>query len=275
MKRGNEMYKWYKNDEVVEIKIYKTTDYNKFKKLIGNREVLAPRVNAIKSSIERIGYCTNPILVNENFEVIDGQGRLEALKELGMPVLYIIEEGLTIEDCMGMNIGMKNWTLNDHIESYKSQGYQSYVNLVETTDKFPTLPLTLIMQTQNEGTSVTRKEFYELIQRGELKYRIPNREELILLNWLSNIHHYVSLTDLRSTQTMEILCRLYCWELIDPNKMLEQFKKYARKEFLTGGKVDAILTALTTLYNFSRKSKHYFADDYRSIANSRVNERVK
>ena len=72
-------------------KIYITKDYSIFKKLTGNRSTELERITKICDSIREVGYITSPILVNENMEVIDGQGRLEAFKELGIPVEYIIE----------------------------------------------------------------------------------------------------------------------------------------------------------------------------------------
>ena len=63
-----------------------TTKYKIFKKLLANREVTQTRVNNIIDSIQRVGYVTSPIIVNEKMEIIDGQGRLEALQELNLPV---------------------------------------------------------------------------------------------------------------------------------------------------------------------------------------------
>ena len=79
--------------------ILTTTDYSIFKTLEGNRAVKDHRVDKIVKSICNIGYVTSPILVNEKMEVIDGQGRLQALERLGMPVEYIIHEGVGIEEC--------------------------------------------------------------------------------------------------------------------------------------------------------------------------------
>jgi ParB-like chromosome segregation protein Spo0J len=63
-------------------KIFETRDYGMFKRLKGNRDITTNRVAIIKASIENIGYISNPIICNENMEIIDGQGRYEACKEL-------------------------------------------------------------------------------------------------------------------------------------------------------------------------------------------------
>ena len=105
-----------------EFKIYKTGELCKFKRLLGNRDITESRVSAIIDSIEKVGYQPVPILVNEKMEVIDGQGRLEACKRLGLPIYYIVKNGIGIDECMSMNIKMQNWTIYDFIKSRAEQG---------------------------------------------------------------------------------------------------------------------------------------------------------
>ena len=116
---------------VEEVKILKTSDYEKFKRLEGNRKVARERVKKIRKSIEKVGYIPNPIIVNEKYEVIDGQGRLQALKELEKPVFYIVVPNIGMAECISMNIDMTNWTLMDYIESYAEKGKESYVYLLK------------------------------------------------------------------------------------------------------------------------------------------------
>lgn len=107
--------------------IYQTENYSIFKRLSGNRGVEDSRVLSILKSIQNVGYIKNPIIVNEKYEVIDGQGRLEACKRLGLPVYYSIAEGAGIEECIAMNINQKNWKVEDYINSYGELGINSYI----------------------------------------------------------------------------------------------------------------------------------------------------
>lgn len=108
--------------------IQTTYDYAKFKKLLGNRDI-SKRAEKIKKSIEDYGWITNPIIVNENFEIIDGQGRFEALKTLGMPIQYLMIEGLTLADCRAMNSINTNWNYRDFLHSFAQEGNQNYARL--------------------------------------------------------------------------------------------------------------------------------------------------
>ena len=113
-------------DQVIG-KIYQTTDYDKFKRLKGNRDV--SRSGKVVESIEKVGYILSPILVNENFEVIDGQNRLQAVKELKLPVKYMVQPGIGIDECRALNINQSNWSTEQFIASYAENGYSSYERL--------------------------------------------------------------------------------------------------------------------------------------------------
>ena len=49
--------------------VKRTNNYEKFKRLKGNREVSPTRIRKIVESINRVGYITSPIIVNEKMEV--------------------------------------------------------------------------------------------------------------------------------------------------------------------------------------------------------------
>ena len=117
-----------------EIKV--TNNYDLFKKLEGNRGVDNRRIEKIKKSIMKVGYITSPILVNENMEIIDGQGRFEALKQLQFPVEYIVQEGIGIKECVAMNVHQTNWKIIDYINSYANRGVRDYIYIVDLMEKF-------------------------------------------------------------------------------------------------------------------------------------------
>lgn len=116
-------------------KMYRTTDYDGFKRVIGNRRVLEERVSKILASFDKIGYIPVPIIVNENYEVIDGQGRLEACKRRGYPVNYIVKPGLRIEDCIIMNINATPWKPLDYVECYAETGNSNYQFIIDLLGK--------------------------------------------------------------------------------------------------------------------------------------------
>jgi len=86
--------------------IRKTTNYEIFTFREDNREKidkkhLARLVESIKS---RNLLELRPIMVNEKLEIVDGQHRLLAAKQLGYEIYYQKEENLDCADIVRMNL---------------------------------------------------------------------------------------------------------------------------------------------------------------------------
>lgn len=107
-----------KNFKEADYKVYTTKKYDLFVFNAENREVSPKRVEAIKQSIESVGYIRNPIIVNEKFEIMDGQGRFTVLKNAGMPIEFIVEPGIGADEFRALNMRQTNWTVKDFIHSY-------------------------------------------------------------------------------------------------------------------------------------------------------------
>jgi len=114
-------------------KVKTTNDYNLFKRIQGNRPVSRVHVNKLKKSMIE-NFIPMPIVVNNKNEIIDGQHRFTAAKELGMNVPYIIIDDLGKDEVHRLNLTSKNWVagdfLNDYCESRK-QDYLIYRDFLE------------------------------------------------------------------------------------------------------------------------------------------------
>ena len=123
-------------EKSVAYNVYTTNNYDLFKRLTGNRDIPESRISKIIDSIQKIGWVHNPIVVNEEMEVIDGQGRLTALRRLKMPVEYIIAPGAGTKECVYMNMNMVNWKLPDFIKSYAELGNENYQRLLKLMETY-------------------------------------------------------------------------------------------------------------------------------------------
>lgn len=107
-----------------------TTDYSIFKFRPDNREKIHPNhIDKLARSIEKnnlLKLC--PILVNKDMEVIDGQHRLLAAKKLNIPIWYRIEETLTQNDLIHLNLS-RAWSVDDYVNFYCKQGKEEYIKL--------------------------------------------------------------------------------------------------------------------------------------------------
>ena len=123
---------------------YRTSDYSLFSRLEGNRAVLASRVSKILKSINESGYIFNPIVVNESYQIIDGQGRFEALKSMNLPIDFVIAPGAGLEECVALNSSTTSWSISDYINSHCELGNANYLRLRDIISKFPHLTLRII-----------------------------------------------------------------------------------------------------------------------------------
>ena len=159
--------------------VYVTKDYSIFKRLVGNRDIPESRISKIVESIQTIGWVHNPIIVNENMEVIDGQGRLTALQRLKLPVEYIIAEGAGNKECIYMNMNMVNWALPDFIKSYAEQGNENYQRLLSLIENYANGNLNIISTAVYRVSKAKTREIKSgILQLTEEQYRaaIPRLE---------------------------------------------------------------------------------------------------
>jgi hypothetical protein len=118
--------------------VQETKDYARFSLMELNRNVNRNHVERLKRSFER-DYLLAPILVNEHYEIVDGQHRFAAAKEMGLPIRYVVAKGYTIEHVKMLNHEGRNWNVMDHFMSYVKQGAPAYVNTARLFDKFEKL----------------------------------------------------------------------------------------------------------------------------------------
>ena len=111
--------------------VKKTEDYSIFKAMDANRQVNLNHVNNLIRSMDTNGALVNPVIVNENYEIIDGQHRLRASLELGLPVYYLMVEGYGIKEVHALNLNQKNWSNQDYLEAYANDGNVNYQRLLE------------------------------------------------------------------------------------------------------------------------------------------------
>ncbi len=112
-------------------KIYKTNDLSIFKQIQGNRPPNPRHVSRLASSYKSNGVLQNPIIVNSNMEVIDGQHRLLAAKEAGTHIYYSIVDGYNLKAVQVLNLNQKNWSKRDYMDGYADMGIMPYVKLRE------------------------------------------------------------------------------------------------------------------------------------------------
>lgn len=125
--------------------IQKTRDYSIFKSVSFNREKNKRHIEQIKEMILKENLLhLHPILINEKMEVVDGQHRLEAAKDLNLDVFYI-QDKISYEHILNSNLFQKKLNLSDVIKFYAyKDGLSSYLWLDKWTRNLNISPKALI-----------------------------------------------------------------------------------------------------------------------------------
>jgi hypothetical protein len=136
--------------------VQSTTNYGLFQFMDSNRDTNRGHIEALKAAFEESGNFTQvqPILVNENFQIIDGQHRFVACQELGVPIYYTQVAGLGVEDARKMNVLHRKWFGIDYAKSYAEAGdtnYQRFLQLMEDYGFSITTTITYCLGSDPQG----------------------------------------------------------------------------------------------------------------------------
>lgn len=118
--------------------INSTTEYDIFKFLDGNRNIDTKHVNSLIESIKTKNLLSvRPILVDENFNILDGQHRLEAAKMLGIPIFYFQISSSDKSEIIKLNQNNKNWKLQDFLKFHSiNNKNNNYINILKILTQY-------------------------------------------------------------------------------------------------------------------------------------------
>ena len=249
--------------EVVD-QVYSTANYDAFKILNGNRSVLEPRKRMIMKSIKERGWIRNPIIINENMEIIDGQGRFEALKEMSIPVEFVLHERATIDDCIALNIKQKNWGNLDYIHCYAETGNKEYILLEKLIEEYKgKLDFTIVIQIAG---ATTKDASNNLIKYG--KFRIMDHDTVKKrLDYVFEMFNIIGAERGRMRVWGAIFKFVYYCDAINKHvlakKLNDRIETVVPAVTVSGG-----ITQLESVYNFGRNNKVYFMPEFEKYKKS-------
>lgn len=117
-------------------RVYETNDYSIFKSIDGNRDLNGLHVARLKKSFSE-QYLFSPILVNDNMAIIDGQHRMDAAKQLNLPIRYIICDGYGLKEIHRLNTNMSNWKKIDYLQGYCELKFPEYLKFRNFMRRYP------------------------------------------------------------------------------------------------------------------------------------------
>lgn len=259
-----------KNMKVVT-PVYETNDYSVFKELEHNRDVKLSRVKKLVASFSE-KEILNPIVVNENMEIVDGQGRYEALKTLGRPIKFIVSYGANIEDCRRMNAYNTNWGMMDFVKSFARSGNLNYANLLECQQEcrlsFNTILWVCQISSHIYHNSKTPEEWTtNTIASGKLVFTEENKKQAKLFSIMAQ--EIIDALTLKTKAGLDSFYRgitiVFRTDGYDHQRMVKNAKK-CRSSFYVMSALEDMLTEFSRVYNTSARAsnKIYFQDYMRN-----------
>lgn len=167
-----------------DLQIHSTRDLSVFKILEGNRNINLANVERLVKSIEENGFLQMPIIVNENYEVIDGQHRLMAAKKLNSIIYYHKVNNYDLKTAITLNRNQSNWSIADYIRSYCDLGYKDYIKLQEFSEANKDFGLMICaeltsLDNNRQMYAKGNNENADLVRKGNYKFDPNNKAEYI------------------------------------------------------------------------------------------------
>jgi hypothetical protein len=242
--------------------VERTTDYELFKTLDGNRPVNEGHVRRLMESFKR-KYLKTPIFVNSKNYVVDGQHRLEAAKRLGLPVYYLKVNGYELTEVQMLNTNNKTWMKSDYLNSYCNLGSKPYLQLREFSDNYPDFNLGTAEVIFTNSLSGADKNNFVSIGKGHSVRRIrPFEEGLLETKDLGKAYEnagklmqYKPLFDGFNTKTfVKIMISLFKKKNFDHETMIRklEIQPGALKKCATA---DQYISLIEELYNYKSRNK--------------------
>lgn len=174
-------------------RIYETYDYDTFRFEVVNRNIDENQVDKLKKILKENGSFISPIVVAKDRTIIDGQHRYQALKEMEMPIRFILgeETGDLQQDIIKTNNMRKNWSFTDYLEAY-AQMNENYRQALMIVEEFKDIasPSTLVKFIGANGTGKS-----EIFRKGALELMLGTNyldTKVDELNELARYHHSIN-----------------------------------------------------------------------------------
>jgi hypothetical protein len=159
-----------KSEPMVTNQVHTTKDYFLFNSIDGNRNKNLLHINRLKKSMQE-NYLFTVIIVNEKYEIIDGQHRFDVIEELKLPLNYIICKGYGLNEVHILNQNSKTWNADDYLTGYCQLGYEHYLEYAKfkKTFDFGNNICMLLLSGNDSGNNI--KNFYN----GDFKIKDYNK----------------------------------------------------------------------------------------------------
>lgn len=251
------------NSSTLLTSIWTTTNYTLFGFIGGNRNVNKTNLKKITESISRKHIKTNAVICvyddsdpKHPLKIVDGQHRFEACVELNLPVSYVIDDSLSINDILNditlLNTASKEWDVSDFMNSEAQKGNQNYILYRDIYSRYSgNFDHESLFYILNNSTQRTQKVGYTLFKEGGLQFDMNDHMYLDnRLRTLSLFNTYCEIGGKRYYQ--KALNTLHNITGFNNQYMLGKLQKRI-SNITKCTTVDGALEQLSNIYNYKKQ----------------------
>lgn len=238
--------------------IHTTTDYEKFDFSSYNRPIRDPHIKFLKKQIKKQGLL-QPLLVTSDGQIVDGQHRFHACRELGVPVQYVVRDGMSMGDVVELNNCAMRWTLLDKVQSYAAQGVEDYIKLMdlyrlclEVSPKFSVKSAAFIAQ--GAATQTTAQGRKQNLGGGTWKFPDDEDAAMARLEAIAQFSQWKFFT-----QNSFITAFLRCMRTVEGFDHEELLRKAEMNPhvFMHAGTTEEYMRMFERVYNHRKSGRNY------------------
>ena len=230
-----------------DVRIFVTSEYDEFSLSEFNRD--PSHYKKVLESIKKKDYTKyNPILVDKDLIIVDGQNRYLACKELGLPIHFIVSQEINIYAAADINQASKNWSVTDYARHYAKRGNKEYIRLLDLCAKY-NQRISVVMAFGKQSGGV--KSHSQNVKSGnfEFKTEIDIDEFFEHMKEFANYYHFSN-----REKFIKAALKLYNHKDYDKDKMLKKLRQCSGIVH-EQPRVDMMVKELLKLYNYNNRKQ--------------------
>lgn len=230
--------------------VYQTNNYGMFKFRKDNRQVIKSHVDQLSRKMKEKGWIPGSYaVINELFEVIDGQHRIKAAILANVPVYYTIEKNTDFTHIQDLNQSQKNWTKADHILGWVQKGNENYITLDRYMKRYPEFKLTEMLMFLCNGKTNVSKEVFE---SGQYEVKSLEKAKETICNFIK-LKPYFEDGYFKSIFVRAML-RVMDKDVFDYDEFVHKVSVRPGMIYHCGT-VNQYVDMIETIYNYNRRGK--------------------
>lgn len=239
-------------------KILSTYEYDKFKKIKGNRKINFKNLGKIINSMSK-KQLVIPILVNEKYEVIDGQHRLQSCIELGLPVYYYMIAGYGDNEVITTNLNQENWSKPQFLDYYIEHENENYIRFKDIASNHG-LNISQLLNIIAKTRGVTLKSLTFSFIEGTFKF--TDTDMFPVISFLDKLQDFSNYKYYKADSFILAFLSLYHYAPYNHSHMLEQLKLRGDKLNIYASKNEYLRILTTEIYSSHRGKNTIYYDTF-------------